>query len=179
MPLAQGKIEAISVKMMPQADQFDNTHRVNFLMGAGEQETWYSLGSSKGGAYANKDIPELHRGDVVEFMYDINGDFKNVKRATMTLTQAAAVTTTGSITGAVVSKIGGSPNPAEVGQAMNLAVQLNPDVKQYSDFNNQDIIRGAIIDYRNLKKQFTDLWDVALNEPQPGVNDSFDDDIPF
>lgn len=170
MPLESGRVEAISIKKMPEPDQFDNTHRINFLIKEGDQDTWYSLGTSKGGAYANKDIPELHRRDKIEFMYDINGDFKNVKRATMTLLEAAPAK-------GKISSNSGSPEGWAVGQVLNIMVE-----QSRGDFNkilDPNFMREQIINYKKAQEQIVQLWDAAQNEPQPRTQNNFDDDIPF
>lgn len=72
----------------------------------------------------------------------------------------------------------GGPNPAAVGQAMNLAVELGL-CKSYSDMADVNKVRDAIIQYKAAKELFGSLWDAATNEPQPKAQESFDDDVPF
>lgn len=78
------------------------------------------------------------------------------------------------------------PNPAAVGQAMNLAVELGM-CKSYADMADPNKVREAIICYKAAKALFSDLWEPAVKEPQPkvreneneGFSDSFNDDVPF
>jgi len=71
-------------------------------------------------------------------------------------------------------------NPAAVGQAMNLAVELGV-CKSYADMADPDKVREAIIAYKAAKLIFTDLWEPAVKEPQPKVQENVidNDDIPF
>ena len=80
----------------------------------------------------------------------------------------------------------GVPNPAAVGQAINLAVELGL-AKSYEGFT-PNVIRNAIDCYKTLKEEFTANWEAATKEPSPPPvqkaaavgHDSFDDgDIPF
>jgi len=96
----------------------------------------------------------------------------------------------GSSTGQTASSGGfnGGPNPAAVGQAINLAVELGL-AKSYEAFT-ANVVRDAIDKYKTLKEEFTNNWEAATKEPSPPPvqkaahvgHDSFpldDDDIPF
>ena len=116
MPVFSGKIEAISIKEIKvggvvKPDQFDNTHRLSFMIG----ETWFSGGSNKGGGYVNKDVQDLGKGDEVEFMYVEKGDFKNVTRVSFQRLVKAEVTSP-PVASTSYTPQDGSPNPAAVGQ---------------------------------------------------------------
>ena len=77
------------------------------------------------------------------------------------------------------------PNPAAVGQAINLAVELGL-AKSYEGFT-PNVIRNAIDKYKTLKEEFTANWEAATKEPSPPPvqkaaavgHDSFDEDCPF
>ena len=78
-------------------------------------------------------------------------------------------------------------NPAAIGQAINLAVELGL-VRGYQDFTD-DVISDAIMHYKVVKKKFTEMWDkVAVEEvkptpPKPAPSEYtpplVEDDIPF
>ena len=70
------------------------------------------------------------------------------------------------------------PNPAAVGQAINLAADvLGFKAKDFSDVNK---VREAIIWYKATKDIFSDNWEAADKEPQPKVDESpQEDDVPF
>lgn len=77
------------------------------------------------------------------------------------------------------------PNPAAVGQAINLAVELGLAFK-YEDFT-PNVIRTAIDKYKTLKEEFTSNWEAASKEPSPppakkvssDFADSIEDEVPF
>lgn len=152
-----------------------------------------------------KSCGELHEGDVIEFMYKTstgagkNGttvEYRKINKPSVSIkvkgtgenkpsTSTGGTTSTG--TGQSKS---GSPNPASVGQCLNIALLLgilNKD--NLSDPNQQ---RHAIQMYNKVFSELSDLWDAALNEPTPRVEvndkdessthpdqEGFDDDIPF
>lgn len=184
MPATTGVVEAVSVKQLPQPDRFENTHRVSIKVG----EDWFSLGASKGGSYANKNVTEINKGDTLEFMYDVNGDFKNIKRATVSLvSKGSPSSNTGQARtqqGSNFSSSYSSVNPAEVGQCLNLAVQLGV-AKNYDELSNPSTMATAISLYKAVKKQYTDNWDKAQEEVQQATATenhgptNLDDDIPF
>lgn len=78
-----------------------------------------------------------------------------------------------------------SVNPAEVGQCLNLAVQLGV-AKTYDELSNPSVMATAIALYKGVKKQYTDNWDKAQEEVKQAVATENhgpagfdDDDTPF
>lgn len=172
MPIAQGRIEAISVKELNAPDQYDNTHRLGVLLEGNDK--WFSFGSNKGGTYVNKGVEELNKGDEIEFSFNVNGDFQNVKKASVEVTKKAPVTeSTAPIKQIYIS---GSPNPAEVGQCINLAVQLGL-ADSYEALLDTDTMVNAIYLYKETKEQFTKNWGKKKQEKTSDTNS--DNDIPF
>ena len=184
MPLATGTVEAVSLKPLNAPDQYENTHRMSVKIG----DDWFSFGSTKGSSYVNKNVTNLSKGDVVELMYDQNGDFKNVKRATVQVTSSAPKQGSSSSGTGQAGKQQGSTysgvNPAEVGQCLNLAVQLGV-AKSYDELSKPSVMATAITLYKNVKKQYTDNWDKAeatkatAEAPENTGPTDLDDDIPF
>ena len=81
MPSINAAVEAISVKEMPEVDRYGNTHRANLKIG----DDWFSYGAVKKPEINIKtgdSWTQLEKGMEVEFMYDVNGDWKNIKKKT-------------------------------------------------------------------------------------------------
>ena len=144
MPHLNSVIEAIAIKPLAQPDNYGNTFRVGMKFG----EDWYSYGTIKKDQLDVKVGQEwvtVMKGMEVEFMYKENTAqdgtvFKNVEKKTFTITnQEGGVAPRPSqqapqqSSGATVSK-GGYVNAAEIGQCLNLAVEvLKLDSKQLLD----------------------------------------------
>lgn len=122
MPHAQGQVEAISAKVMPEPDKFGNTHRYSVKIG----EDWYSFGQGKRDTISLKDGSnwvELTKGTTVEFMYTLNGDFRNVKRGDVKLVGAPAPASQAAPRQASASTYDGGSGIA-IGHAINNATSL-------------------------------------------------------
>jgi hypothetical protein len=183
MPVFSGKIEAISVKEImvdgvAKPDNYDNTHRLSFMVG----ETWFSGGSNKGGSYVNKDVQDLGKGDEVEFMYVVKGDFKNVTRTSFQRMKKAPVAEGGGQAYTPSAK-GGSPNPAAVGQVLNLILDSGWSLGELLAASDSELSR-RIQEVNAAKDRIASLWNgeskAESNQQQEQAAHSVDeDDIPF
>ena len=168
MPALSGTIEVVSIKPLNQPDRFGNTFRASLKVG----EDWISWGGVKKEAIDVKDgsgWTQLAKGMQVEFMYDLNGDFKNIKKASLSITDksnaqaAPAPSQQASKPQAQQQQSsGGFVNPAARGQAMNLAAEVLGYKK--ADFENSSKIVAAIKWYLKSAKDFEALWDTAEKE---------------
>ena len=177
MALAEGVVEAISVKEMPEPDKFDNTHRFSFKLDS--MDKWFSVGSVKGAAaYVNKNLKALNKGDMIEFAYDINGDFFNVRKPSVQRTKEAApqvASTSSGISGT------GSPNPAAVGQVLNILLDSGLTLKGIGTMSDQELVT-AIQAAQKAKDRIASLWNVSEVEADAVAEAKTDpemDDIPF
>ena len=165
MAFTTGVVEFISIKALAKPDNYDNLFRASFKIG----EDWFSYGTLKREEIGIKDGDKWHtlcKGDTIEFMFDQNGDFKNVKKTTVTVTAKGAGVSQAAPSQQATSapaKTGGKPfvNAAEIGQCMNLAVQLGL-VKGYEGFTDT-AIRDSIQKYKATRLRFHDLY----NEEAP------------
>jgi len=164
MPAINAVVEAISIKEMPSPDKFGNTHRANLKIG----EDWFSYGTVKKpqiNIKTNGEWNELQKGMEVEFMYDVNGDFKNIKKQSFSITNTAGGQPAQQHTQSAPPTQGSAPqrgvnvNPAEVGQCLNLAAE----VLKYSgdDLTNPDKVKVAIQWYKRTSQLFTTLYPVV------------------
>jgi len=171
MAYATGNIEAISIKPMATPDSYGNTFRASFKIG----EDWYGYGSIKKESINVKDGSnwiQLAKGMGVEFQFTENGDFKNVKKASFTLTDATSSAppqqsyqAPQQSSGATVSR-GSNVNPAEVGQCLNLAVECLGFTE--ADCVNPDKVVVAIQWYKRTRQLFSSLYPtVDLEEELP------------
>lgn len=199
MPMTSGQVEAVSVKPLASEDQYGNTHRCAFKVG----EDWYSAGSTRGGSYINKNVPELQAGMIVEFMFDINGDFKNVKRPTLSVTggspavpppssvqpSSRSAGNTGGATPAVSSAVG-----MGVGMAINNAILLVANGKIHDSeieakaceiYRMAERLKGNAAagniskDLEDTRPAVRDVPEGAAEASQRQFDQTFDDDIPF
>jgi len=198
MPATSGIVKQVFIKEYdsPKSFEFEgktitNTHRCSIKM---EDDTWYGLGDVNNGVRGEVFVKAglITAGADIEFMFTQSPckKFNNIKKATICINKAGAPNehSESKIPQPSANQAVGSPNPAAVGQAMNLAVELGV-CKSYADMASPDKVREAIIAYKAAKLLFSDLWEPATKEPQPkvrenetqaaGFNDSFDDDIPF
>lgn len=167
MPSINAQVEAISIKEMPSPDKYGNSHRANIKVG----EDWFSYGALKKPQIDIKsggEWHELQKGMEVEFMYDVNGDFKNIKRQSFTITntESAAPAPKPKTGGTQVPKNDNFVNPAEIGQCMNLAAE----VLKFSgdDMLNPDKAVEAIQWYKRSRQLFTSMYptvDTEDNKP--------------
>lgn len=176
-------IEAISIKEMPQPDTYGNTYRANFKIG----EDWYSYGAIKKDAINVKvgsDWVQLQKGMTVEFMYQQNGDWKNVNKKSFTITdasggQAPAPKQQQSSTPKQQSGGGSFVNPAEVGQCLNLAAEVLKLKK--ADLTSPEKVKEAIAWYKEVRELFTELYPTveASSKPKPKAKPPVEDEPPF
>ena len=190
MPFISGTINKIYPNAIEGGDQFGNTFRHTVYLK--NVDGGFSFGSSKSEELYLKSSGELRAGDTIEFMFDENGKYKNVKRGSVQKT-AAAEDKGGSSSSPPAGKTKaqgsasqsfGGPNPAMLGQIMNFA----KDLLGYSteDLLDVDKVREAIIFYKESRALFEDNYEAADKEPQPFVQenenetqDNFDDHVPF
>ena len=169
MPFIEGTVDFVSVKELPQPDQYGNTHRSSIKIG----EDWFSTGSVKKPELTvkhNGGWSAVTKGAKVEFRYTENGNFKNVKRSDIAILemgqapQAQAPKAQAPSQGS--SQQYSSVNPAEIGQCMNLAVQtLGYTAEQMVD---PDSAVKAIQHYKRSRQLFTSLYaGVDLEESNP------------
>jgi len=161
MPSINGVVEVISIKPLAQPDNYGNTFRAALKI----QDEFYSYGTIKKDSINIKDGSdwvELQKGMEVEFMYDVNGSFKNIKKMSFTiLNKEGGVAPRPSqqapqqSSGAPASK-GGYVNAAEIGQCLNLAVEvLKLDSKQLLDDKE---VTKAIAWYKATREKFHELY---------------------
>lgn len=194
MPHLNATIEAIAIKPLAQPDNYGNTFRVGMKFG----EDWYSYGTIKKDQLDVKvgnDWVTVTKGMEVEFMYKVNGDFKNVEKKSFTVTnQEGGVAPRPAQQqapqqGQQQASKGSFVNPAEVGQCLNLAVECLGFSS--ADCTNPDKVVEAIQWYKRTRQLFSTLYPtVDLEEelpkakpkpkakpaPAPVVEDSYDDD---
>ena len=181
MPSINGTIEALSIKPM-QPDNYGNTFRCSMKIG----EDWYSYGTLNKAAINIKtgdSWTQLTKGMGVEFMYDVNGDFKNIKKKTFSITDTSgevASTPQPSPAQGQSAPKGNFVNPAEIGQCLNLAAEvLGLDGEQLLDDKE---VTKAIAWYKSVRAKFNELYTDVPVEAQPKpkakpvVEDSYDDD---
>ena len=166
-----GTVEAIAIKPMDKPDNYGNTNRCNFLLkhGAGEDDKkWISWGTTKKPEISYKEGENykiLQKGMEVEFMYKINGDFNNISKTTLSVlstegAQAAAPPSAPAQQQAAPAykpqAKGSFVNPAEVGQCLNLAVDvLGLDAEALLDPTKVKIAIGW---YKEVRELFTELY---------------------
>jgi hypothetical protein len=195
MPNTSGAVDVVNIKEMPAADNYGNTHRASLKI-VGEDK-WYSYGTIKKpeiNIKTNGEWSKLQKGMQVEFMYDVNGDFCNIKKQSFSITNTECEDSPQPVVkqsqpaqqpqSAPASK-GAFVNPAEVGQCLNLAVEvmkLNAE-----DLLNDAKVTEAITWYKAVREKFNALYNlppakpkekpVAKPAPVPTDVDNFDDDI--
>ena len=162
-----GTIEAVSIKPLPQPDNYGNTFRASLKIG----EDWISYGTIKKETINVKDgndWVQVAKGMDVEFMYKQNGDFKNIDKKSFTITdasnaQAPQAPRQQSAPAQQPQQAGKNfVNPAMRGQAMNLAAEVLG--YKEADFSDAKKIVYAIKWYLTSAKDFESLWDTAEKE---------------
>ena len=159
MPSINGQVQAISIKPLNQPDNYGNTFRASVKV----QDEFYSYGNLKKDRLNIKNVSdwiELQKGMEVEFMYDVNGSFKNVKKQSFSILDATSAQPVQQRSQAPVkqqsSNGGGFVNPAEIGQCLNLAVEvLKLDGKQLLDDTE---VTKAIAWYKAVREKFNTLY---------------------
>lgn len=102
LEFCKGTVGFVSVKEMPQPDQYDNTHRASFtIQGANKSgdpkadkdSIFFSVGTIKGDTITAKDADgnwkEVKKGAVIKFPFKVNGDWVNVSRSKITVLEDA------------------------------------------------------------------------------------------
>jgi len=123
-------------------------------------EDWYSFGSLKKDVINVKDgsgWTQVTKGMEVEFMFKENGSFKNVQKASFSITDKSNAQATPAPK--QQQSGGGFVNPAQRGQAMNLAAEVLGYKK--ADFGNAKKVVEAIKWYLDVCADFESLWDTA------------------
>jgi hypothetical protein len=173
MPALSGIVEAISIKALNEPDKFGNLHRCSIKVG----EDWVSWGTTKKPEISYKEgenYKTLQKGMEVEFMYVQNGDFKNIKK-----TSLAVISTEGAQASPPPSAPaqqqaapaykpqakGGFVNPAEVGQCLNLAVDVL-GLNQEELLDPQQVTE-AIKWYKEVRELFTELYPSVVVGAKP------------
>ena len=134
MPLATGVVEAISVKPLDTPDQYANTHRGSLKIG----DDWFSFGTMKNGKageiYTKNGL--ITKGAEIEFMYTVNGTFKNAKKPSVEVLKSGQAqsantgTTESANAGTESGAVGGKRKYVDntigiaVGAAMNQAMVI-------------------------------------------------------
>jgi len=175
MPSINGVVEVISIKPLAQPDNYGNTFRAALKI----QDEFYSYGTIKKDSINIKDGSdwvELQKGMEVEFMYDVNGSFKNIKKMSFTiLNKEGGVAPRPSqqapqqSSGATVSR-GSSVNPATVGACLNLAIEVLGYTKK--DFDDEEKLIAAIRWHKGTFDKMLALYptvevQVAEEKPKP------------
>jgi hypothetical protein len=173
MPALSGIVEAISIKALNEPDRFGNLHRCSIKLG----EDWVSWGTTKKPEISYKEGDEyktLQKGMEVEFMYKQNGDFKNISK-----TSLAVISTEGAQAAATPSAPaqqqaapaykpqakGGFVNMAEVGQCLNLSVDvLGLNQEELLDPTQ---VTAAIKWYKEVRELFTELYPSVVVGAKP------------
>jgi hypothetical protein len=194
MPHLNATIEAIAIKPLAQPDNYGNTFRVGMKFG----EDWYSYGTIKKDQLDVKvgnDWVTVTKGMEVEFMYKVNGDFKNVEKKSFIVTnQEGGVAARQDTQQAPQQSAnnaqskGGFVNPATVGACLNLAIEVLGYTKK--DFEDEGKLIAAIKWHKTTFDKMLALYPTvevgeeevvkpkpkAKPAPAPVVEDSYDDD---
>jgi hypothetical protein len=172
MPALSGIVQNIYIKSLSEPDRFGNLHRCGFKIG----EDLVSWGTTKKPEISYKEgegYKQLQNGMEVEFMYVQNGDFKNIKK-----TSLAVISTEGAQASPPPSApaqqqaapaykkpyVSSNVNPAEVGQCLNLAVDV-------LGLNREELldptqVTEAIKWYKEVRELFTELYPtVEVSKP--------------
>lgn len=162
MPSINAQVEAISIKEMPSPDKYGNSHRANIKVG----EDWFSYGALKKPQINIKsggDWHELQKGMEVEFMYDVNGDFKNIKKQSFTITNVESATSTPTPkpknTGTSSTANKDFVNPAALGNAGNYL--MHSLEFKHEDMMDDDKILEGLVKYHKSREQLARFWEKA------------------
>lgn len=196
MPSFSGTVQAVSVKQMQAPDQYENTHRANLLIG----DDWYSYGSIKRGVQGEvwTKTGMITKGAEVEGMFDQNGDFKNIKKATVTVLKVGQDNQS-SPAGAASTTSAKAPQKKDsyifgvaVGAAMNQASNIHSGKKPDFDAIEKTAIQMYLIaEDLKARAEAGDIESAVVEKSQAAepairgntantvVTDNFDDDVPF
>jgi hypothetical protein len=177
MPALSGVVEAISIKALDEADRFGNLHRCSLKLG----EDWVSWGTTKKPEISYKEgdsYKTLLKGMEVEFMYKQNGDFKNISKTTLAVISTEGAQAAPPPKAPVQQQAapaykpqakGGFVNPAEVGQCLNLAVDvLGLDAEALLDPEKVSVAIGW---YKEVRELFTELYPSVVAGKTPPKNE--------
>lgn len=76
------------------------------------------------------------------------------------------------------SQGGFNPNPAAVGQALNLAIELGL-AKNYKQLLDPSVAREAIDKYKQAKDLYAELWDAPVAKTNTQQQEEIEEEIPF
>lgn len=186
--MVTGKVKAVRFKKKAKPDNFDNIYTAMiFIEGVnkpdGDGEICF-LGNTKKEKLVGKkdgDYIDVLPGHEVKFGFKENNGFYNYKGGVEVTGGEGRSQGSGAQnqTGTFENRYDpNKPNPAEVGQCINLAVELKL-AKKYEDLLNPEVIDLAIRSYKEVKKTFTDNWNEkpVQNTPEPLPVEEYD--IPF
>ena len=179
-----------------QGKNITNTHRLALKLQG--DDVWFSFGnSSSDGFYVKDDDGKsviLGAGSEVQIAYQQNGKYRNAKKAgllVLDLVQgekfnAEKSNEGGSDGGSTVRSPsgGGNPsssgsfvNPAEVGQCLNLAVEVL-GLDQHALLDDTEV-RNAIAWYKEVREKFQDVYPDVKAGVYTDSEDSNSTDVPF
>jgi hypothetical protein len=174
MPSVNGIIEVVSIKPLDNPDKYGNTFRASLKIG----EDWYSFGSLKKDVINVKDgsgWTQVTKGMEVEFMFKENGSFKNVQKASFSITDKsnaqAAPAPSQQASKPQQQQSNGKEyvNPQSVGACLNLAVQVLGYTKK--DFEDENKLRAAIAwhkgTFAKLMDMYADVDAATPSKPKP------------
>lgn len=165
MPAFNNTVEFISIKPLANPDRYGNTFRASIKMG----EEWYSWGQIKKEQISfntGRGWHDLKKGDTIEGMFKVNGDFKNIQPKTVSLVsageggQAPAPSQQASKPQQQQQQSGGSfVNPAALGNAGNYLMHT-------LEFTHEDMMDDAkvtegLVKYHKSREQLSKFWEKA------------------
>jgi len=195
MPHINGQVEFLSIKELAKPDNYENTHRASIKIG----DKWYSYGTIKKDKVNIKtgdSWTELAKGMEVEFMFDQNGDFANIKKKTFSITDASGAVASAPVqqqapSGTNAVNKGSFVNPATVGACLNLAIEVLGYKKK--DFEDEAKLKEAILWHKTTFDKMLALYPTVDAEegrlvnsagtvskpskPTPVVEDGYDDEV--
>jgi len=191
MPFNEGVVEAVSVKPLPEADQYGNNFKRSVLVG----EQWYYAGKGKSEKFNVKTKDGWHslgKGDKIEFRYE-NADWgdgvKTVKSMDITVVEKGSPQeATAPSKGSTVTKTwsGGNDAGIKIGHAVNVAVQMLPakaTVEQLEEKSWEVLAMTHKMNdgYAEFVKTLTAKPEAKEEKPKAKAGDGFDDDedLPF
>ena len=120
MPATSGIVESITVKEMPSPDDYDNTHR-GFIKLNGED---YGVGTFKNGKEGEifTRAGLITVGAEIEFMYSVNGKYRNIKKSSINILKAGEPNTATPAAKASTKESAGTNSSYTVGVAVGAAI---------------------------------------------------------
>jgi hypothetical protein len=188
MKQAQGTVQKVFIKELPSPDKYGNTHRASFTLKG--VDGFFNLGAMKGRPYIGSIKKELKEGDTIAFFYEENGNYRNVKKQTIVLSQPSDQPQKGSSgqgSQSFSSRSGYSNIGMAVGASINQAIALlQPTIKKETDISLKKIEDLAIQLYlmaEDLKQRAEDgnIAAAQLEEEKQHeqANNDLEDDLPF